>query len=190
MELYFDAKRLTLEARFLHTLHLLAKSALNIYECSHPTSYTQLCEMLIRRFPTKHERFYKFSRLLALQQGPVGLDKYMMTFFELQTQIPDMSALDTLDIYLGGLEHAVRIHLLDTQNAATLECALEESRIFAKTYWGPDISDDPMGLTVPTPLARQFPRPPERSHSSSARCSNCGQTGQLRSTCCAPPRSL
>ena len=83
-----------------------------------------------------------------------------------------MSALDTLDIYLGGLEPTVRIHLLDTQNAGTLECALEESRKFATNPLGHDISDDPMDLTVPTPLARhaEFPRPPERSHSSSARC--------------------
>ena len=72
LELIFDAKRLTWEARFLHTLHLLAKSALNIYECSHPTSYTQLCEMLIRRFPTQHDRFYKIFQLVALRQGPVG----------------------------------------------------------------------------------------------------------------------
>ena len=47
---------------------------------------------------------------------------------ELHTHIPDMSALDTLDIYLGGLEPTVRIHLLDTQNAGTLVRALEESR--------------------------------------------------------------
>ena len=46
-----------------------------------------------------------------------------------------------------------------------------------------------MDLTVPTSLALQFPRPPARTHSSSARCTNCGQTGHLRSTCCAPPRS-
>ena len=39
LELIFDAQRLTLEARFLHTLNLLEKSALNIYECSHPTCY-------------------------------------------------------------------------------------------------------------------------------------------------------
>ena len=57
-----------------------------------------------------------------------GLDEYMLTFSELQTQVPDMSALDTLDIYLGGLEPTVRIHLLDTQHAWTLERALDESR--------------------------------------------------------------
>ena len=50
LDLIFDAKKLTLAARFLHTLHLLAKSALNIYECSHPTSYVKLCELLIRRW--------------------------------------------------------------------------------------------------------------------------------------------
>ena len=173
MELYFDAKRLTLEARFLHTIHLLAKSALNIYECSHPRSYTQLCEMLIRRFSTQHDRFYKLSQLPALLQGPWGLDEYIITFLELQTQIPDMSASDTLDIYLGGLEPTVRDHLLDTQHVGTLERALEESRNFATTHWGHDQSDDPMDLTVKPPVARHA-RPPARSRSSSARCANCG----------------
>ena len=136
--------------------------ALNIYECSHPTSYTQLCEMLIRRFPTQHYRFYIFSQLVALRQGPGGLDEYMMNFLELQTQVHDMSALDTLDIYLGGLVPTVRIHLLDTQCAWTLECAPEESRKYANNQCGHDIFDDPMDLTVPTPLARhaEFPRPP------------------------------
>ena len=83
LELIFDAQQLTLEARFLHTLHLLAKSALSIYECSHYTSYTQLCEMLIRMFPTRHDRFYKIFQLEALRQRPGGLDEYMMTFLEL-----------------------------------------------------------------------------------------------------------
>ena len=83
----------------------------------------------------------------------------------------------------------MRDHLLDTQHAGTLERALEESRNFATTHWGHDHSVDPMDLTVPTPLARQFPRPPEHSHSSSARCSNCGQTGHLRATCGAFPCS-
>ena len=147
--------------------------------------------MLIRRFPTQHDRFYKFSRLLVLQHAPGELDEYIMTFLDLQAQIPGMSALDTLEIYLGRLEHTVRINSLDTQHAGTLECALEESRKFAETHWGHDISDDPMDLTVPTSLARpaEFLRPPERSHSSSARCSNCGLTGLLRSTCCVLPRS-
>ena len=108
-----------------------------MYERSHPTSYTQLCEMLIRRFSPEHDRFHKYSQLLALRHGPWGLDEYMKTFLELQTQIPDMSALDTLDIYLGGLDPTVRIHLLDTQNAWTLKCALDESREFAKTCFGP-----------------------------------------------------
>ena len=71
LELIFDAKKLTLEAGFLHTLQLLAKSALTIYVCFCHTSYTQLCEMLIRWFPTQHDHFYKFSQLLALRQGPV-----------------------------------------------------------------------------------------------------------------------
>ena len=50
-----------------------------------------------------------------------------------------MSALDTLDIYLGGLEPTVRIHFLDTQNAGTLERALEESRNFAKPQVARDL---------------------------------------------------
>ena len=102
LELIFDAKKMTLEARFLHTLHLLAKSALNIYERSHPTSYVQLCEMLFRRFSNEHDRFYKFSQLLALRHGPGGLDEYRLQFLGLQAQVPDMSALGTLDIYLGA----------------------------------------------------------------------------------------
>ena len=46
-------------------------------------------------------------------------------FLELQTQVHDMSALDSLDIYLGGLEPTVRIHLLGSQHVGTLECVLE-----------------------------------------------------------------
>ena len=119
------------------------------------------------------------------------MEEYIITFLELQTQSHDMSALDTLDIYLRGQEPTVRIHLLDTQDAGTLECALEKSRKIAKTQGAHDLFDDPMDLTVPTSLARQFPRqfprPPERSHSSSARCSNCGQTGHLRATCQTNP---
>ena len=157
LELVFDAKRLTLKARFLHTIHLLAKPALNIYECSHHTSYTQLCEMLVRRFPTQHDRFYKFFQLVALRHGPGRLEEYILTFLELQPQIPDMSAFDMLDIFFGGLEPTVRIHLLDTQNAWTLELALEESRNFAKNQEAHNLFDDPMDLTVPTSLARQFP---------------------------------
>ena len=56
--------------------------------------------MLTQRFSDKHERFHKFSQLVALPQGLGGLDEYMENFLELQTQVPDMSALDTLDIFL------------------------------------------------------------------------------------------
>ena len=84
LELIFDAKRLNPEERFLHTLHLLAKSALKIYEYSHPTSYPQLCEMLTQRFSDKHDRFHKFSQLMALRCGPGGLDEYMEKFLDLQ----------------------------------------------------------------------------------------------------------
>ena len=45
VELIFDAKRLNHEKRILHTLPLLEMSALKIYEYSHTTSYSQLCEM-------------------------------------------------------------------------------------------------------------------------------------------------
>ena len=55
-------------------------------------------------------------------------------FLELQTQVHDMSALNTLDIYLGGLEPTVRMHLLGSQHVGTLERALEESRIFANAH--------------------------------------------------------
>ena len=73
----FDAKRLNPEERFLHTLPLLAKSALKIFEYSHPTSYPQLCDMLTQRFSDKHDHFHKFSQLVALRQGLGGLDDYM-----------------------------------------------------------------------------------------------------------------
>ena len=79
---------------------MLEKSALNIYEYSHPTSDTQLCDMLTQRFADKHDRFHKFSQLVALRQRPGGLYEYMEKFLELQTQVPDMSALDTLIIYM------------------------------------------------------------------------------------------
>ena len=45
-----------------------------------------------------------------------------------------MSALDSLDIYLGGLDPMVRVHLLGSQHVTTLERALEESRIFANAH--------------------------------------------------------
>ena len=80
-ELIFDAKRLNPEERFLRTLPLLAKSALKIYEYSNPTSYPQLCEMLSQRFSDKHDRFHKFSQLVALRQGPGELDEYMEKIF-------------------------------------------------------------------------------------------------------------
>ena len=69
LELIFDAKRLNPEEGFLHALPLLAKSALKIYEYSHPTSYPQLCEMLTQRFSDKHDRFHKFSQLVGLATG-------------------------------------------------------------------------------------------------------------------------
>ena len=50
----------------------------------------------------------------------------MENILGLQTQVPDMSALDALDIYLGGLDPIVRIHLLGSQHVTTLERALEE----------------------------------------------------------------
>ena len=45
-----------------------------------------------------------------------------------------MSVFDALDIYLGGLDTMVRIHLLGSQHVTTLERALEESRIFANAH--------------------------------------------------------
>ena len=66
LELDFDPKRLNPEERFLHTLLLLAKSALKIDEYSHHTSYPQLCEMITQRFSDKHDRSHKCSQLVAL----------------------------------------------------------------------------------------------------------------------------
>ena len=85
LELIFDAKRLNPEERFLHTLPLLAKSALKIYEYSHPKSYPRLCDMLTQRFSDKHDRFHKFSHPVALRQGLCWLDEYMEKISELQT---------------------------------------------------------------------------------------------------------
>ena len=73
-----------------------------------------------------------------------------------------MSVLDALDIYLGGLEPMVRIHLLGSEHVTTLEMALEESRIFSNSHRGHDVRasgrvdpyDDPMDLTFQAPLAR------------------------------------
>ena len=120
----------------------------------------------------------------------------MEHFLDLQTQVPDTGPLDALDIYLGGLDHMVRIHLLGSQHVTTLERALEESRIFANAHRGHvaqafgcvDLFDDPMALTFQAPLARhaECVRPPMRSPSSSVRCLNCGQTGHMRSACRAP----
>ena len=95
----------------MHILPLLAKSALKIYEYSHPTSYPQLCDMSAQRLSGKHDRFHKFSQLVALRHGPGGLDEYMENFLELHTQVHDMSALDPLDIYSGGLDPLARVHL-------------------------------------------------------------------------------
>ena len=80
--------------------------------------------MLTQRFSDKHDRFHKFQQLVALHQGAGGLDEKMEHFLELQTHVLDMSALDSLDIYLGGLEPTVRILLLGYQHVTTLERAL------------------------------------------------------------------
>jgi len=134
LELIYDAKGLNPQERFLHTLRLLKKSALKVYEYAHPTTYPQLCDMLVQRFSDKHDRFHKFQELVALRQGGGGLDSYMDQFMELHAQIPDMSTQDSLALYLGVLESAVRVHLLGAQHVATLERALEESRIFANAH--------------------------------------------------------
>ena len=60
----------------------------------------------------------------------------MEKFLGLQTQVPDMSALDALDIYFGSLDTMVRIHLLGSQHVTTQERALEEPRIFANAHRG------------------------------------------------------
>ena len=81
MELIFDAKMLNSEERFLHTIPLLAKSALKIYEYSHHTSYPQLRDMLTQRFSDKHDRFHEYTQLVALRQGLGGPDEYMEFVF-------------------------------------------------------------------------------------------------------------
>ena len=123
----------------------------------------------------------------------------MEKIIELQTQVPDMSALETQDIYSGGLDPMVRISLFGPQHVTTLARALEESRIFSNAHQGHGVRatgrvdpyDDPMDLTFQAHLARhaESARPPMRPSSTSARCFNCGQTGHLRSACRAPRRS-
>ena len=110
-----------------------------------------------------------------------------------------MSALDSLDIYFGGMDHMVRIHLLGSQHVTALECALGESRIFASAHRGHgvlatgrvDPYHDPIDLTYQAALVRHAAsaRPPLRSPSTSVRCFNCGQNGHMRSACRAPRRS-
>ena len=124
VELIYDAKGLTTEERFLHTIPILANSALKIYEYSHPTTYSELCNILVQRFSDKHDRFHKFQDLVALRQHGEGLDAYMDNFMELYAQVPDMSPQDSLAIYLGGLEAAVRIHLLGAQHVSTIETSM------------------------------------------------------------------
>ena len=70
LELIYDAKGLTFEERFLDTIPLLAKSALKIYEYSHPTTYSELCNILVQRFSDKHDRFHKFQDLVDC--GSIG----------------------------------------------------------------------------------------------------------------------
>ena len=98
----YDAKGLNTEERVLHTLPPLAKSALKIYEYSHPATYSELCNILVQRFSDKHDRFHRFQDLVALWQQGGGLDAYMDKFMELHAQVPDMSPHDYLAIYSGG----------------------------------------------------------------------------------------
>ena len=110
-----------------------------------------------------------------------------------------MSALDSLGNFLGGLYTMVRVHILGSQHVATLDRALEDSRIFADAHRGHGVRnsgraypfDDPMDLTFQVPVARhaESALPPMRSPSTSARCFNCGQTGHLRSACRLPRRA-
>ena len=93
LELFFDAEGLNTEKRFLHTIPLLAKSALKFYEDSHPTSYAQLCAMLTQRISDKHDRFHRFSQLAALRQGAWGLDAYMERFLEYRSGKPPTSCI-------------------------------------------------------------------------------------------------
>ena len=136
LELIYDVKWLTIEERFLHTIPVLAKSALKVYEYSHPTTYPESCHLLIQRRGDKYDRFHKFQDLAALRRHGEGLDAYIDKFMELDAQVPDMSPQDSLAIYFGGLEASVRSHLLGAQHVSTLEKALLVTRIFANAHHG------------------------------------------------------
>ena len=84
-----------------------------------------------------------------------------------------MNPHDSLALYLGGLEPAVRVPLLGAQHVATLERALEESRIFANDHrgfgvrssWRTELLDDPMELGFHTTVPRTAASAQPRSHS-------------------------
>ena len=86
----------------------------------------------------------------------------MDKFIELQAQVPDMSPLDSLDIYLVVVGAKGTYSPLGAQHVGNLERALEESRIFANAHRGygvratgrVDPYDDHMDLTFQAPLAR------------------------------------
>ena len=149
--------------------------------------------MLHPRSSDKHDRFHKFFQLVALRQGPFGLDGFIEKKIELQTWVRNTSAFDTADIYLGGLDHMVRIHSSGSRHGTALERASAESRILANAHRSNGVRatglvdpyDGPMDLTFHTKSAP----PPMRSPSISVRCSNCGQAGHLRSACWAPRHS-
>ena len=123
----------------------------------------------------------------------------METLLELQTQVPDMSTLNTLDIYLGALNQQFAFIFWGPNMWGHWNVRWRSSGIFAHAHLGhgvrssgrEDIFEDPMDLTFQAPVARhaESSRPPLRSPSSSAGCFNCGQTGHLRSACWLPRRA-
>ena len=165
---------------------------MKIYGYSHPTIYSELCNILVQSFSDTRERFHKFQDVVALRQHGEGLDAYMDKFMELCAQVPEMSPQDSLAIYLGSLEASVRIHLLVAQHVSTLELALEDTRIYANAHRGFGVRasgqyetvDDPMDLTVHMPVVRQgaSERPWPRT-SFGVKCFNCGRMGHMRDTC-------
>ena len=91
---------------------------------------------MIARFCDKHDRFHKFQELIALHQHSYDLDGYMDRFMDLFAQVPNMSAQDTLAVYMWGVEPSVRVHLSVATHVDTLERALEKSRIYANAHRG------------------------------------------------------
>ena len=123
--LIYGAKGLSLDESFRYTLPLVDGPALKLYEYAHPQSFAALSEQVIARFCDKHDCFHKFQELIALHQRGSDLDGYMDRFMDLFAQVRNMSAQESLAVYLGGVEPSVRVHLLGAAHVDTLVSALE-----------------------------------------------------------------